>query len=150
MAFEFDESQTWNWHWLELVAQLNDESIAYVVNGPNNRSGGMTECWLSMQPGSYDHKRHHQLQTQGQPIDTRSCAFGTSSYCARTAAVSDCSPNGARPKRTLSRPTTRMGIKWSSLLLAWAAARAQAPTFGTGSWGLIRSCGLTRGKCHCI
>ena len=51
----------------ELVAQLNAESIDYVVNGPNNRSGGLTECWLSVRPGSYDHKRHHKLKQDGMP-----------------------------------------------------------------------------------
>ena len=66
MAFDFDESHSVNWHWFELVAQLNAESIGYVVNGPN-RSGGLTECWLSVRPGSYDHKRHHKLKQEGMP-----------------------------------------------------------------------------------
>ena len=29
------------WKWMEIVAQLADESIAYVVSGPTGRSGGL-------------------------------------------------------------------------------------------------------------
>ena len=65
MDFDFDETTLWSWSWLEFVAQLDDESIDFVVKGPDDRSCGLWQCSLSMRPGSYDHKRHHMLIKQG-------------------------------------------------------------------------------------
>jgi len=67
MDYDFDETRRVVWSWFEMVAQLDDESMAYVVNGPDNRSGGLTGCWFSARPGSYDHKGHHQLKHEGKP-----------------------------------------------------------------------------------
>ena len=66
MAYDFDESSMTNWHWFEMVAQLDNQSIADVVNGPDNRSGGLKECWLSLRPGPYDHKRLVPLKMEGR------------------------------------------------------------------------------------
>ena len=46
-----------------MVAQLDDDSLTYVVDGddPNNRSGGLRGCSLSLRGGSYDHKRQVQV-----------------------------------------------------------------------------------------
>ena len=65
--FDFNENSWTNWHWFEMVAQLDNQYIAWVVHGPDNRSRGLKECWLSMRPGSYDHKRHVQLKDAGRP-----------------------------------------------------------------------------------
>ena len=63
--FDFDETlPKQHWRWFEFVAQLDDESIAYVAKGHENRSCGLKECWLSMRPGGYDHKRQVQLTAQ--------------------------------------------------------------------------------------
>lgn len=67
MSYDFDTTTTKTWHWFELVAQLDDASMAYVVEGPDNSSSGLTRCWLAMRPGSYDHKRHHQLKHEKRP-----------------------------------------------------------------------------------
>jgi hypothetical protein len=67
MSYDFDESVSKKWHWFELVAQLDDHSIEYVVEGPDQKSDSLRECWLSMLPGTYDHKRHHQLKEEGKP-----------------------------------------------------------------------------------
>lgn len=68
MDFDFDETTEWSWSWLELVAQLDDKSIDFVVKGPDDRSCGLWQCSLSMRPGSYDHKRHHMLIKQGYHV----------------------------------------------------------------------------------
>ena len=52
-----------------MIAQLDQESMSYVVQGPEGRSGGLVGCALSLRPNSYDHKRHHamrQLSTHPQ------------------------------------------------------------------------------------
>ncbi len=67
MSWEFDLTKRVEWHWHEMVAQLNEESMAYVVNGPEGRSGGLTECLLARRPNSYDHKRHNQLKHEARP-----------------------------------------------------------------------------------
>ena len=67
MDYDFDLTKVQYWSWLEMVAQLDDESMAYVVNGPDNRSRGLVACWVSSRPHSYDHKRHHQLKEARNP-----------------------------------------------------------------------------------
>jgi len=55
------------WHWLEMVAQLDDESMRVVVEGSDNRSRGaeaqsrrpaLIACSIE-QMDKYDHRRHH-------------------------------------------------------------------------------------------
>ena len=43
MAYSFEESGQKRWCWLEMVAQLDNESMAYAVKGPNGRGAGLTE-----------------------------------------------------------------------------------------------------------
>ena len=68
MAWTFsDERRQWSWH--ELIAQLTDDGISQVVNGPQGHSGGVVGCSLALRPGSYDHKRHHMLRQTGNHAD---------------------------------------------------------------------------------
>ena len=67
--FSFRGNPNIEWHWLEMVAQLDEESLAYVVEGPlldPNRSRGLISCRLQKRRNSYDHKRHHALRQQGE------------------------------------------------------------------------------------
>ena len=66
MDFEVDWRSKIRWSWLEMVAQLNDESISVVVRGEDGRSCGLVACSFSPRPNSYDHKRHHLLKTKGE------------------------------------------------------------------------------------
>ena len=78
MNYDFDETAQKPWMWFDMVSQLDNESMAYVVNGPDNRSGGLTQCWFAVRPRSYDHKRHHQLKYAGTPqrdTQLRVCDF---------------------------------------------------------------------------
>ena len=68
MDYDFHETRSRAWHWFELVSQLTDESMAFVVDGPDHRSGGVTGCYFAPRPKSYDHKRHHQLKEAGFPF----------------------------------------------------------------------------------
>ena len=67
MNFDFDESSSKDWSWFEMVAQLNADSMAFVVNGDDGRSGGLLSCSVAPRPNSYDHKRHTQLRLAGKP-----------------------------------------------------------------------------------
>ena len=53
------------WSWLDMVKQLADEDIKFVVNGPDGTSGGLTHCSFAHRPNSYDHKSHHRLKVAG-------------------------------------------------------------------------------------
>ena len=67
MDWSFDETKLGQWSWLEMVAQLDDESMKVAVEGEQGRSRGLIGCELLPRPGSYDHKRHHQLKMAGRP-----------------------------------------------------------------------------------
>ena len=69
--FSFRGNPNIEWHWQEMVAQLDAESLAYVVEGQlldPNRSRGLISCRLQKRRNSYDHKRHHALRQQGEAI----------------------------------------------------------------------------------
>jgi hypothetical protein len=53
------------WHWTELIAQMDMESIILVCRGPEKRSGGVTHCSFQLRPNSYDHKRQHKNSISG-------------------------------------------------------------------------------------
>jgi hypothetical protein len=65
MDFSFDDSRKVAWGWWELVAQMDEASIARVCEGKSGRSCGLLSCSLETRPGSYDHKRHHALKQLG-------------------------------------------------------------------------------------
>jgi hypothetical protein len=67
MGYTFNTDVSHDWSWLEMVAQLDRESMAFVVSGPDNRSGGLVGCDVDSRPGSYDHARHHALRVAGAP-----------------------------------------------------------------------------------
>ena len=54
MNFAVHEDRQWMWNWKEMVAQLTDESMKIVVDGPGGRSGGLVACTFSARPNSYD------------------------------------------------------------------------------------------------
>ena len=72
MNWHFEPDQFVKWYWQEMVAQLDAASMEEVVNnGPDGRSGGLIGCAFMARPNSYDHKRHHQLKTDGKPVTDR-------------------------------------------------------------------------------
>ena len=52
---------------MEMIAQLDETSMIFVVKGRDGRSGGLIGCCLSPRPNSYDHTRHRQLKDEGTP-----------------------------------------------------------------------------------
>ena len=63
--YEVDYNRTGFWSWLDLVKQLRDDDIKFVVNGQDGQGGGLTGCSFSPRPNSYDHKSHHKLKKAG-------------------------------------------------------------------------------------
>ena len=61
-GFDMSDEGLLDWNWQQMVAHLDDDSMRYVVEGPEGRSGGLLKCTLTRRPGSYDHKR--QVQTR--------------------------------------------------------------------------------------
>ena len=69
MAYSYDDTrQTPCSCCVQISAQFDSESMAYVVNGPDNRSRGFRQCWFAGRPVSCDHKRRHQLKHEGKPM----------------------------------------------------------------------------------
>ena len=65
-AFSFDEAAPLTpWRWQEMVAQWDENSMTFVVEGPpDNRSRGIVKCRLQ-HLGLYDHKREHAQRRNG-------------------------------------------------------------------------------------
>ncbi len=49
------------WSWMDMIAQLDPDSMRYVVNGDDSRGSGcgVTGCWIKPRPKSYDHALQH-------------------------------------------------------------------------------------------
>ena len=62
-SFSFNPDVTNPWEWQQMVAQLSDESMQFVVEGEDGRSRGIVNCCL-FQTSLYDHKRHVPARTQ--------------------------------------------------------------------------------------
>ena len=56
MSYTLDEGDMREWSWWELVAQLDIESMKYVVEDGDD-SRGLIGCVFRVRPGSYDHKK---------------------------------------------------------------------------------------------
>ena len=64
MEFWFDHADVRVWSWWELVAQMDEESIRYVVED-GDCSRGLVGCEFRRRTGSYDHKRQVKKPGQG-------------------------------------------------------------------------------------
>ena len=59
------------WRWVEMIAQLDDDSMEYVVEGQSNEITAVAGCSLRPRLNSYDHKRHHMLRVGGRPAENK-------------------------------------------------------------------------------
>ena len=60
-SFEFDYNDMIDWSWLEMIAQLDEESMFYVVGD------GLVKCEFSARKNSYDHKTAHRNVKTSKP-----------------------------------------------------------------------------------
>ena len=67
MEFWFDHADVRVWSWWELVAQMDEESIRYVVED-GDCSRGLVGCEFRQRTGSYDHKRQVHRPGQGPQL----------------------------------------------------------------------------------
>jgi len=59
------------WRWVEMIAQLDDDSMEYVVEGQSNEITAAAGCSLRPRLNSYDHQRHHMLRVGGRPAENK-------------------------------------------------------------------------------
>ena len=60
MKYWFEEADMRVWSWWEMVAQLNEASLRYVVED-GDETRGLVGCEFRRRTGSYDHSRQVQL-----------------------------------------------------------------------------------------
>jgi hypothetical protein len=60
-SFDFDYNDMIDWSWLEMIAQLEEESMFHVVGG------GLVKCEFSARKNSYDHKTAHANVKTSKP-----------------------------------------------------------------------------------
>ena len=70
MEGDWDMGTMVGWSWLEMIAQLDEESMVRVVTGADGRSGGAVSCELRPRPLSYDRKRHRGNRLAGNRHQT--------------------------------------------------------------------------------
>ena len=63
MVYDFDTENMLEWSWLEMVAQLSDESMRFVVLGPECRSHGLVGCEVAPRPNSCERLMHDRLNS---------------------------------------------------------------------------------------
>ena len=69
-TYKYRAGNDTEWRWQEMIAQMDKESMRYVVEGPpdaGNRSRGVHMCQL-VQTQVYDHKRCHAVRHAGLPV----------------------------------------------------------------------------------
>jgi hypothetical protein len=69
-TFSFIEEIMYPWKWQEMVAQLDNDDMRFVVEGAGPiRSRGLVRC-QAQSFAKYDHKRHHADPTLGEMLHT--------------------------------------------------------------------------------
>ena len=64
--YRFNEGNMREWSWLEMVAQMTDDSIRTLLGSDvRGHSRGLTHCSVEVRPNSYDHKRHDLIKKSG-------------------------------------------------------------------------------------
>ena len=53
-SFTFLDTEQVEWSWEIMIAALTEDSMSYVVTGPEGRSRGVVSCQFSPRPNSYD------------------------------------------------------------------------------------------------
>ena len=69
MDFSFDVDAMIDWSWLEMVAQLDEDSMFAVVGV------GLIRCEFAARPNSYDHKTHHANRMAGRATGPQSRVY---------------------------------------------------------------------------
>ena len=64
MDFTFKDEQV-EWSRLEMIAAMDKDTRAFVVNGRDGDSGGLIQCDVSVRRNSYDHQRCFASKARG-------------------------------------------------------------------------------------
>ena len=71
MNYHFDTGFMRQWSWVEMIAQMDEPSMEYVVIGEHRRSGGVRFCEFVPRPNSYDIKRTAKCGRRAHPTTAR-------------------------------------------------------------------------------
>ena len=87
MQFYFDETAGRDkpWQWMQMIAQLDDDSRRVIVQGGDGRSRGILGCALH-QSGDYDHQRTFAARAAAE-ADAREQGLSRQEQKAAVAAV---------------------------------------------------------------
>ena len=64
-GFQVNLKKMKHYNWKEMIAQLRDECIEWVVPADSNKGGGVLRCDFRQRPGSNAHAFHKLLRTRG-------------------------------------------------------------------------------------
>ena len=59
--FWIDHTAEEEWSWQQMLSHLTQDSLRYVVQGPEGNSTGIVGCTVEPHPGGYDHKSQVQV-----------------------------------------------------------------------------------------
>ena len=65
-TFDMTDHGWTQWNWQQMLSHLDEDSLKYVVQGPESRSSGILKCSVDPRPGSYDHKTQVQVAHKRQ------------------------------------------------------------------------------------
>ena len=75
--FDFDPTKIVKCAWWEMIGQLRDDDIRYVVGGSSGDCQ-LRECSLQVRPNSYDVARHYHIEARRAALQMCNCLFGIS------------------------------------------------------------------------
>ena len=65
MEYDFLVDEEVSWSWLDMIAQMDQATMEYMVNGPDGCSGGLIRCEVAVRKNGYDHSRCCASKTLG-------------------------------------------------------------------------------------
>ena len=65
MDYIFLDGKTVSWSWLDMIAQMDQATMAHIVNGPEGSSGGLMRCEVAVRNNGYDHSRCYASKILG-------------------------------------------------------------------------------------
>jgi len=112
-GFAFDENAQKNdWVWQEFVAQMNDESMQLVVEGPDGRSRGIVQCRIQ-ETERYDHQREASRRKRGIPLGEDMLKQWDIFLVRDDGSSSGLHPNYSHPKiECCDGPAVAVGNVW--------------------------------------
>jgi hypothetical protein len=116
MAFSFSETRRFYWWWQEMVAQLDDASMKFVVQGENgDDSVGAISCAVMLRPNSDDPSRHLDAVATAKADAAKGGTSNRCTGCTERTATRNAALGGlrhrAQRRHIYSAPPASQGEK---------------------------------------